>query len=248
MQRKRCPSRANAHTLRGTVTRRPRTRSWSTTTVALLSLVLLTGVLVSVAIWLPTDSEARRARPAGEGDDTSSEPSAGEPAPDDPPGATDDATPSAGGDGQDADADSGAHEAPDADAGELSDGEHFGFVSDVTEDAVTFEPAEFLTGDEALEAAREDGAIGPEDELPNDFHVRYQDTAPLALPLAADFEASLLDNSDLGETRTLDAASMESLYRGELDAPWMYGPRERLPVVLRVEGGEIVRAEQHYLP
>lgn len=227
------------------MTSRPRTRSWSTTTVAILSLVILTGVLVSVAIWLPTDPEARMERAAGQGDDTTSE---GESAPDDRPGATDDGTPSAGGDGQDADAGSGAHEGPAADAGELSDGEHFGFVSDVTEDAVTFEPAEFLTGDEALEAAREDGAIGPADDLPNDFHIRYQDTAPLALPLAADFEASLLDNSDLDETRTLEAASMESLYRGELDAPWMYGPRERLPVVLRVEGGEVVRADEHYLP
>lgn len=146
-----------------------------------------------------------------------------------------------------------ADEDADADEGRgaedvLADGEHFGFVSAFTVDAITFEPAEYLTGEEAREAAREDGQIGPDDDLPNDFYVRQAGSAELTLPVEAGFEASLLDNGDLDETHTLDAESMAGLYAGELDAPWMYDARERLPVVLRIEGGQVVGADQHYLP
>lgn len=130
----------------------------------------------------------------------------------------------------------------------LPDGEHFGFVSFFTGDALELSPAGLFTGDEAVNAAREDGEIGPGDDLPNPFYIRYpEDTSALSLPVAVNFEASMLDNVEL-ESRQVDATGMAALYAGEADDGWVYGPLETLPMIVLVEHGEVVRAEQRYLP
>lgn len=144
-------------------------------------------------------------------------------------------------------------EALGADANEpifdsLPDGEHFGWVTAVTTDAVAFDPAEFLTGEAALSEAREDGRIGPGDDIPNGFYIRNRETVSLRLPVAVGFEARLLENTDLSRFRTLDAEGVAAMVAGETDTSWLYGPVELLPAVLHVQDGAILWLEQRYVP
>ena len=53
--------------------------------------------------------------------------------------------------------------------------EQFGFARTLTGGTLVFDPAEMLTGDEAVAAAREDGIIGADEDLPNDFYIRNLD-------------------------------------------------------------------------
>ncbi len=69
-------------------------------------------------------------------------------------------------------------------AATLPDGTHFGFIHEVGDGTVVFDPAEWLGGDEAVAAARADGAIGSTEDLPNPFYIRNLVVESLRLPIA----------------------------------------------------------------
>jgi hypothetical protein len=71
-------------------------------------------------------------------------------------------------------------------------GEQFGYIRSVSTAGpaatLTFDEAEFLTGDEAQRAAVEDGALPPGEPVSNDYYIRNSDKSTRALPIATDAE------------------------------------------------------------
>jgi hypothetical protein len=64
----------------------------------------------------------------------------------------------------------------------------FGFIQDVDAEARTirFDPAEWLTGDEARQAAVADGKGQPGEPVPDDYYIRNPDRRLLVLRVAPD--------------------------------------------------------------
>jgi len=133
----------------------------------------------------------------------------------------------------------------------LPDGEHFGFVRQVADDTLVFDPAEFLSGEAALTAARADGAVGPEEELPNDFYIRNPDTDELHLDVssAAQFKLIGLDSTNALTDVTVSLGEFARLWSGMDDSSQYYSfVVGDLPMTLTVSGGVVTGAVQQYLP
>jgi hypothetical protein len=137
----------------------------------------------------------------------------------------------------------------DASSVVLEDGQHFVLVSSTTATVMTVDPAEVLGGAEAVEAARTDGAIGPGEELANPFYLRNPTRETRRLPLAAGFEARLIDASTIQLGPSLDGDELAALFSGGASPEAYYGfaPGE-LPMMITVVQGAVTQAEQHYLP
>jgi hypothetical protein len=68
----------------------------------------------------------------------------------------------------------------------IEDGKHFGYIEGITETAVQFDSATFLTGDKANDAAIAAGAIDEGDTVPNDYFIQNEDESSGALGLSND--------------------------------------------------------------
>jgi len=133
----------------------------------------------------------------------------------------------------------------------LPDGEHFGFVRQVTGDGLVFDPAEFLSGEAALTAARADGVIGPAEELPNDFYVRNPEKDELRLDVssAAQFKLIGLDSTGALTDTIVSLEEFVRLWSGADDSSQYYSfVVGDLPMTLTVSAGVITGAVQQYLP
>jgi hypothetical protein len=133
----------------------------------------------------------------------------------------------------------------------LEDGEHFGFIRDVGEGVLIFDRADLLSGEAALEAAREDGAIGEGEELMNDFYIDNDDaeTSELALDPDATIEILGFDASNAIEATTVTPETFEDLWAGTEDPNEFYGfVVGELPVTVTVSGGVVTAVTQQYLP
>jgi hypothetical protein len=132
----------------------------------------------------------------------------------------------------------------------LEDGHHFGFikavdVADSPHDLV-FDLAQWFTGEEANTAAREDGVIGPDESVSNDYYIRNENTLLRTLSFEDDVDLQVIDWNNCCELRTGQlepfAAAFEDSraagsYRGSLSPYWV-----------TVAAGEVVRIEEQYLP
>jgi hypothetical protein len=149
----------------------------------------------------------------------------------------------------------------DGDGLVLADGAHFGFVRRVEGGTVTFDPARFLSGDAALEAARAAGAIGEGEDLPNDFFIANQtaeDEVTVPVADAAVFTLIGFDetNSPLedvavtySELADLFAAPADGRDVMTADGRSIYGfVAGDLPMNMIIEGGEVAGGAQQYLP
>jgi hypothetical protein len=143
----------------------------------------------------------------------------------------------------------GRDELPDGDgpAAELPDGEHFGILSAFTPTELTFNPAEFLTDEEAQLAAVEDGELAPGEHLPNGFYLRDLDPTTIELPVASTFTAELLDNRQVTH-QPVTADELAALYAGTADTGWLLERPEWIPVHVTIVDGEVNRAVQQYIP
>lgn len=128
----------------------------------------------------------------------------------------------------------------------LDDGRHFVFVKElpgVPPDRMTFDLAEFLTGDAAAEAAAEHGDESPP---PNDYYIVNDNPRLRTLPIGPDAELRILDWADccssfvIGDLGLLADASVHA------DPTGTYRPGS--PFWITVEGGDIVTIEEQYLP
>jgi hypothetical protein len=117
--------------------------------------------------------------------------------------------------------------------------------------------AEWLSGDEAVRAAREDGVIGPDDDLENDYYIRTTDPTLHSLGLAADPVVVLQACYPDGEGPCLAMRRVDSATWGRLVADpesgyevtgwWWYGTGH-LPYWLTLRDGVVVQVMEHYLP
>lgn len=130
--------------------------------------------------------------------------------------------------------------------------EQFGFVRSMTGGTLVFDPAEMLTGDEALDAAREDGIIGAGEELPNDFYIRNTDDGDewqVAIGSDAEFVLIGFDASGALTDAPVPAAEFEALLSRSVDSSGFYGfaPGD-LPMTLVLIGDTVIGGSQTYLP
>lgn len=138
----------------------------------------------------------------------------------------------------------------------LSDGEHFGFLVDVTVDHLLFDPAEFLTGDEALAAARADGYIGPDETLDNDFYIKNpeDEAASLVVDPAVTFSLLIVDATGSPTEKTIPYAALVSLWEGTGDGDVYYSGLAQglgaitVPMNVDVTGGRVTHGSEQYLP
>jgi hypothetical protein len=140
------------------------------------------------------------------------------------------------------------------DAAAIADGRHFGYVRsvDASSDPATiaFDVAEFLTGQEANDAAEADGVIEEGENVPNDYYIRNEDESSEVLDvspevrvthiqcpdscvegIAGDFDAFAASFDDAGPPSLTDE------YRGAASQYWV-----------TIEDGDVAVIDEQYLP
>ena len=123
----------------------------------------------------------------------------------------------------------------------IEDGRHFVFVKRAKGGNLTFDLAEFYSGEEANEIAQERGDEVP---VPNDVYI-VNDNPKLRTVPAADAKVSVLDWSaccDVIVDLTFDE------FAGYVAHPTDDFHGTSSPYWIRVKGGEIVDVEEQYLP
>lgn len=124
----------------------------------------------------------------------------------------------------------------------------FGDVDGVTMLAVDY--AEWLIGAAATAAAREDGVIGPEDEIENDFYIRNNNPRLRTLPLAPDANVRLIDVTR-GQliAATVTTADFVAILASGDDHSWYGAASEWTPFWFVLGPDGFVRqVEQQYVP
>jgi hypothetical protein len=126
--------------------------------------------------------------------------------------------------------------------------EFFAFVLAVDESHLTFDPAEFLTGDAAHDAAVAAGVIGEDEELPNDFFIANpaEDSETATLSAAGAYVLLGFDENQEIEEVEVDR---DELVAALNDGEGYYGiVAGETPMMLVTSGGEVIAATQVYLP
>jgi len=131
----------------------------------------------------------------------------------------------------------------------LEDGRHYVFIKTIKTGTdpkvIRFDLAAFLTGDEANEAAVEDGVIEPGDSVPNDYYVVNDNPMLRKLPLADDVKVLIVNwdsccDSIVGEldevAEAFKTGATEGLYRS-ISGFW-----------ITVKGGIVTKLEEQFVP
>lgn len=129
-------------------------------------------------------------------------------------------------------------------------GKVFGFVRYFDGKCLYVDPAEMFGNEAAVKAAREDGEIGPNEDLPNPFYIRNRDREVFAVPVSGTFKVTLLFSSDSGMvTRHFTGTTFAALYGPGRDPYWDgYSPLNNIPTDLRVSEGRAARVDEVYIP
>ncbi len=118
--------------------------------------------------------------------------------------------------------------------------------------ALIIDYAEFLSGDEGVQAAIEDGELPAdqaEEGLPNDFYIRNQNPQLRTLPVADGAPIYLFDYTTTGEF-DFDAVNLDTLVRimETGDSSAYYSSLTDYPVWLVVNDNTILQVTPQYLP
>jgi hypothetical protein len=217
-----------------------------------MTAAVVTGLLVLVPTACGGDGDVRPAATTEEATDDTEAPGTTEPGTTEPgttePGTTEPGTtePDDGG--------GAASEASETDgdpmtSAVLEDGRHPVYLVelDVPRREVTFDLIQFLTGDEAITAYREDTPEDPEGDPPNDYFIRNVNPQLRTLPVADDVAATVVR---LGEASGAGSvpSSFEELPAHLDEQPAADGRLAWNPYWLTVEQGEIVAIDEQYLP
>lgn len=134
----------------------------------------------------------------------------------------------------------------------IPDGRHFGYIRSVVpqQESIEFDPAQFLTGKAAQQAAVEDGTLAPGEPVPNDYYIRNRDSAVHTVPIirTASVTAVRCDGGcsqghlgALGEFLASfsrkEPPTLADDYRGSHSQYW-----------LTVADGRVVAIDEQYLP
>ena len=132
--------------------------------------------------------------------------------------------------------------------------EQFAYIAvDLDAGTVTADFAEFLGEEEAVQAAREDGAIGPDESLPNPYYIRNADPQTQVLTLAEVPVIMLLAaNEDGVYLRSVDEGTWADLIADPESAHdlvgWGWYGGGHLPCWLTLDDGIVVQVTEQYLP
>lgn len=133
----------------------------------------------------------------------------------------------------------------------LPDGEQFVFIKGVAGTDLVVDQAEMLSGDEARQAATEDGVIQPGEDLPNDFYIRNKDESTVIIGVSAGSTPQVLTFGSDGQITETDISYdlFTAALRGESVPVEIYGvSSDAFPVTATVKDGEITALSQVYLP
>lgn len=136
----------------------------------------------------------------------------------------------------------------------LPDGDWFAMVTvgedETGEMTLGVDLAEMLTGEEAIEAAVEDGAISEGEDLPNDFYIRNPETNMELVHLGDRAEILLISSTDTAQMLPVSPDELEQVYAGTHPAQdgFYVAANQPIPMDVTVAGGEIAALSQVYLP
>ena len=118
---------------------------------------------------------------------------------------------------------------------------------------VGVDPAEMLTGEAAVTTARQDGEIGQDEDLPNDFYIRNPDESATEFTVSPDVVVTLqacYQGGDCVVTEQVDLATWSVLLGAEenpgLEWDW-YGAGS-LPYEFTVTNETVTEIREVYLP
>lgn len=131
---------------------------------------------------------------------------------------------------------------------ELEDGQYYAFIKqisfcEVPEGEITFDMVEFLMGDAAVKAAKEEGFIPKDaDSIDNDYYVRNSNPKLRTLAMSEKPELKLLNvEGDLWQ------------FAGYINGTWVQAGSDQHDVshdlfILTIKKGKVVKIETQYLP
>lgn len=127
----------------------------------------------------------------------------------------------------------------------------FGYLTYVDALYVYIDPAEYFEGDDAQEAARQDGVITGNQKLRNTYYIRNTDTTVVKLNPTDGFRLTYWAKTDANQglgAEVIAHSDATSLYcKAPLDSP-VLGGYQSIPVAVTVNDGFIYEASQTYLP
>ena len=131
----------------------------------------------------------------------------------------------------------------------------FAYVTGFDGSTVTADYATFLTGEEASAAAREDGVIGVDETVPNDFYIRNDNPTLRELPVSEKapvvLQTCFVDGPCVRQTAvTLEqwAGLLAEQAPGGLPGGWQWYGGGALPYWLTLQDGAVVHVTEQYLP
>ena len=128
----------------------------------------------------------------------------------------------------------------------VKDGRHFGHIVSINSTDVTFDPAEFLTGEAANKAARKDGAIGPNETVPNDYYIVDKNHRAGTIRISMDVEVfidTLRDGIPGPAPAEINFLSCAFSSGDPIDANHVSNG-----YWLTVKGGLVTKIEEQYVP
>lgn len=118
----------------------------------------------------------------------------------------------------------------------------FAFVKDINETAGAYEwvldYAQFLTGEDAADAA---AAAGAESPPPNDYYIVNENAKLRTLPVAASTKVVLYYNG-VSDKRTMPLGQYYDIFLNKTDG------KHAVPFWVTIQDGKIIAAEEQYLP
>ncbi len=120
----------------------------------------------------------------------------------------------------------------------IDDGTWFAFVT-VGEDEtgemnLGLDLAEFLSGEEARQAAVEDGVIADGEDLPNDFYIDNDEIIMELLHVGEGAVFEMISGDDTAQTVEVDASQFAELYDGTYAGEPVYGVVAHTPIAMNV--------------
>lgn len=149
--------------------------------------------------------------------------------------------------------DGGAPEPPEVLA-PIADGEWFALVTVGTDETgqvtLGIDQSEMLSGEEARQAAVEDGLISEGEDLPNDFYIRNPEIVYELMHFSENPEVRVVSAVDPGTTLSVTPEHLLAVYSGETIDDAIYGVVAGQPIAmnLTIADGAVARADAVYLP
>ncbi|MEX0992168.1 MAG: hypothetical protein WD004_07875 [Actinomycetota bacterium] len=130
-------------------------------------------------------------------------------------------------------------------AGDLPDGRYYGSLKEVAggDQLIKVDLKEFLTGNKAERAAREDGEIKKDEKLDTDYYIRNESSQVRSMDVAGGAQVKILDKGT-SKTRTVNFEDFARIYN-DPTADQKHVSQNNYWIW--VKSGKVVRMEEQYL-